>query len=205
MNVSWNNSRYLLLLPILLLCWLSLVAMQWGLADLRIRFARDMFDQWSQQPALLTIDDWNRVESTLLRAQELTALNHPDVKELLGKAYIVKTGIMSVDAQESLTSALQYYQQAAILRPVSPYPWATIVIIQHALGRYDNSFDEALSKATYYGQWNPDVLLMITEVAFSSDTIKLSTTARTLLDDNVTRAVKVQRGKVVKLKEKMKI
>lgn len=205
MKLNWNNPRYLLLFPILLLCWLSLVAMQWGMADLRIRFARDQFDNWSEKTSSVTIEDWDRVENTLLKAEKLTRSKHPDVKELLGKAYIVRAGITPVDVKESLVSALQYYQQAASLRPVSPYPWATIVIIQHALGRYDDSFDEALSKAVYYGQWNPDVLLMITEVAFSSRTMSLSTTARILLDDNVKRAVKVQRGKVEKLKEKLNI
>jgi hypothetical protein len=204
MRISLNESRYLLLIPILLLCWLSLTALQWGLADLRIRFARDTLDNWSQKTTAPTKEDWNRVEKTLLKAQGLTASNHPDVKELLGRAYIVRSGIVLADAHESLTSALQYYQQAAVLRPVSPYPWAAIIIIQHALGRYDDSFDEALSKATYYGQWNPDILLMITEVAFASQTMELSTRTRTLLDDNVIRAVKVQREKVTKLKQKMK-
>lgn len=205
MKINWNNPRYLLLFPIVLLFWLSLVAMQWGMADLRIRFARDLFDNWSQKTTPATIEDWNRVENTLLKAEKLTTSKHPDVKELLGKAYIVRTGIVPIDLKESLVSALQYYQQAAILRPVSPYPWATIAIIQDALGRYDDSFDEALSKAVYYGQWNPDVLLMLTEVAFSSRTMNLSTTARILLDDNVKRALKVQRGKVEKLKEKLNI
>ncbi|MBL4623579.1 MAG: hypothetical protein JKY42_00285 [Flavobacteriales bacterium] len=194
--------RYVLLLPILLLCWLSLTAVQWGIADIRIHFARDMFEQWAQQTTAPSHDDWSRVEATLLKAQELTASDHPDVKELLGKAYILKSGMTASDIRKSLLKALQYYQQAVELRPVSPYPWATIAIINDALGRHDESFDKALLNATYYGRWNPDVLTMMTELSFSTYLTTMSTVAKAELEASVDRAVRVQGAKVVHLAKK---
>ena len=201
MAVRFGEVRSLLLIPILLLCWLSFITIQWGVADLRIGFAGEYFDQWSKQKSSPTVEDWQRVHSTLLKAEGLTNSDHPDVKELLGKLYLVGSGLKK-EPEEYIINALQYYQQAAALRPVSPYPWAIIALIQHTLGRYDADFDYALSQASYYGHWNPDTLLVITEIAFSSNESALSLEARSRLNNNVSRAIVVQRAKVIALAKK---
>jgi len=197
-----NNSRWFLLVIILLLVLLSFTAIQWGVADLRIRFARDNFDQWSELKMPLTEEGLERVQATLLKAQELTNEGHPGVKELLGKAALIRSGMAGAADREDITDALNHYQQAANLRPVSPYPWATIALIRHALGRYDATFEDALSKASDYGRWNPDILLMLAELDLSSNKLLLSPEASAKLDDNLSRALKVKGAKVIALAQK---
>jgi hypothetical protein len=69
--------------------------------------------------------------------------------------------------QQLLVEAAGYYRQAAALRPMFPYGWANLALAKHYADQVDDELWSAFDKAMAYGRREPNVQLMLAEIAFA--------------------------------------
>lgn len=183
------------------LCLLALtaVALRWGMADVLHRDADRVMARWQHERSMPDLPDWLEVRDTLARAQRLDPGN-PAIVESSGLLHSqrVQDGSGSGVFQEE---ALALFEQAAVLRPTSPYTWANIVMTRYRLGKIDAKFTAALAMAQHLGPWEPEVQLIAADFGMAAWN-ELDAPGRTALKATLTRGAKRQGAQLVQLGEK---
>jgi hypothetical protein len=126
-------------------------------------------EKWADRERRPVPDEWRAVRGVLGRANALEPDN-PLFLEQLGVAYEARA--YGLDAREPairalLEEALKRYRAAAMLRPSSPYVWASIALVKFKLGDTDDEFYGALARAARLGPWEPDVQAILAEIGFT--------------------------------------
>ncbi|HUN67510.1 MAG TPA: hypothetical protein VMU46_01850 [Burkholderiales bacterium] len=71
-------------------------------------------------------------------------------------------------ASALLREALDGFHGAALMRPGSPYAWASIALLKLRLAEIDPEFYDALERAARLGPWEPPVQIAIADAGLAS-------------------------------------
>jgi len=94
--------------------------------------------------------------------------------------------------------ALERYRIAAKARPGSPGAWGNIARLKLRLAELDAELDNAIRSASRLGPWEPDLQLVIADVAMQGEP-RLTPEARRAAFAMMSRALKRQEREVVQL------
>ena len=94
--------------------------------------------------------------------------------------------------------ALERYRIAAKARPASPGAWGDIARLKLRLAQFDGELDNAIRNASRLGPWEPDLQLVIAEVAMQGGS-RLTPEARRAAFAMMSRALKRQERELVQL------
>ena len=72
------------------------------------------------------------------------------------------------EVREGLELSLAEYREAAILRPGSPYVWASIAMLKARLDEMDFEFYGALEGAGRLGPWEPQVQVALADIGLAT-------------------------------------
>lgn len=67
-----------------------------------------------------------------------------------------------------LRQSLARYREASVMRPGSPYVWASIATLKARLDDMDYEFYGALQRADRFGRWEPAVQLTLADIGLAS-------------------------------------
>ncbi len=159
---------------------LASAALRQGAADLTAFAPRRALDRAAAQPIQLDDERWALVRVQLERAVSLDADN-PDLQEALGRWYerteLRRTALRTTPPQDEasraqadseLREALAHFRRALVLRPSSAYTWASAALLELRLGELDDEFSRAAARAARLGPWEPEVQLILADIAFNS-------------------------------------
>jgi hypothetical protein len=183
------------------LCLLALtvVALRWGMADVLHRDADRSMERWQRERSMPVLTEWLETRDKLARAHRLDPGNAAIVESSgLLHSQRVGDGSGSGVFQEE---ALAHFEQAAVLRPTSPYTWANIALTRYRIGNTDAKFSTALSTAQRMGPWEPEVQLIAADFGLALWD-ELDGASRVALKANLARAAKRQGPQLVQLGEK---
>jgi len=93
--------------------------------------------------------------------------------------------------REGLRRSLAMYRASALMRPGSPYVWASIATLKARLDELDFEFYGALQRADSLGRWEPPVQLELAEIGLTEWTL-LPYSAKVLVLGAVERAMRRQ-------------
>lgn len=171
-------------LAVSVFCVLGAHALYFGgaaaVADVTTLKSRWLIDH---QPGKLGRDDIQTLSLSFEDARKLTPGN-PDVYERLAWLQLAEANVRGDSGKSvaSLERALANYQQAASLRPMSPYTWAKIVECADRLGGRDQEMWKAFDLAMRYGRNERPVQTILASVAYSRES-ELSAERRKQLGD----------------------
>lgn len=131
--------------------WLSVCAVQSGVAGTAVFEAGIATSEWSFSGAQPSAETLEAIAGSLLHARDLTP-RAPAVHELLG----VVTARMT-SRPEYASEADVHFVDAAVLRPTSPYTWANLVALRYGRGDTGPSFEAALRNAAMLGPYESPV------------------------------------------------
>ena len=150
---------------ILALAALTATALRWGIADAGLSQASREMARWEADGALPDLDTWLDVRSMLLAAQRHESGN-PTLQEAQARLHAQRhDGNSGVEVFQE--QALEYFQRAAVQRPVSPYTWASIALTRYRLGFTDAELQRALANAALLGPWEPEVQFIVADIGFA--------------------------------------
>jgi hypothetical protein len=109
-----------------------------------------------------TFETWLQVRNDLLEARRLTP-GDPTVLESLGVLH-ARRG----QSPELLTYARDYFQQALVLRPTSPYAWANLANTMYRLRPEGAGLEQPLDNAIRFGPWEPAVHRLGTDLGLAA-------------------------------------
>lgn len=94
----------------------------------------------------------------------------------------------TIGQEESYRQSLAKFQQAARLRPVSPWLWADIALMKAKLGEYDELMNHSLRQAVKLGPRQPLVQLQLAEIGIAVWP-ELYADTRNLIVENIRRSL----------------
>jgi hypothetical protein len=163
------RTRALIQVPIIVgLSLLAFTCFKWSLADIYATQVNYIIDKEDDSAAEANILSWQRAKlqlqnTLLLRPQ------HPQYLELAENFYQTLYSL-EADAPDLLkaltwhdneTTALQYAQQALLLRPSWPYLWNELAVSKITLNQFDNELTAAIERATTLGPWQQSIQYQI--------------------------------------------
>lgn len=102
------------------------------------------------------------------------------------------------EVREGLQLSLAEYRDAAIMRPGSPYVWASIAMIKARLDDMDFEFYGALERAGRLGPWEPQVQIALADVGLAT-WILLAKPGKDLVLANLERGLKRQERELTRI------
>jgi hypothetical protein len=108
-----------------------------------------------------SFEAWLQVRNDLLEARRLTPAD-PTVFESLGVLH-ARRGQSPI----TLAYARDYFSDAVVLRPSSPYTWANLASTKYRLKQSGAGFEQALDNAIRLGPWEPAVHRLGTDLGLS--------------------------------------
>ena len=161
----WPRRWLLACGAILALAALMATALRWGMADAELAQASREMARWDAGGALLDLDSWLEVRSTLLAAQRHET-GSPTLAEALARLHAQRHQ-GNAGAEVFQGQALEFFQRAAVLRPTSPYTWASIALTRYRLGMIDTELQRALANAALLGPWEPEVQFIVADIGLA--------------------------------------
>ncbi len=144
---------------------LAVAALRLGAADLTAFAPRRALERSATQPPVRDDERWASARAQLERAASLDADN-PDLREALGRWHDAESLRLHSDAE--LREALTDFRRALALRPSSAYTWANVALLKLRLAEFDDEFGDAAARAARLGPWEPEVQLILANVAFGA-------------------------------------
>ena len=145
-------ARWLIVVPAAVaLAWLARDAARDGVAGSIVFDSAREIATWEasgNEPGFATVS-W--IAGDLLGARN-KAPGDANVEELLGAL-----ALRLIDRPEYAEEALVHFQRAALLRPTSPYTWASMVDARYQKGDTGPGFEAALRRAEELGPAEPEV------------------------------------------------
>jgi hypothetical protein len=167
-----------------------------ALSDMETLSARWMVRAWGEKPGMVhSPEAWAKTYASLQNALRLTPDN-AQLLEHLGYLNASKAQAMGwpkmgspeeAERQDLLTTAIDYYREATVLRPTFPYPWANMALAKHLKGTQDEEFWVAFDKSLQYGLYADGVQPVLAKLAFAQWT-KLSPQRRELVTVSINAA-----------------
>ncbi|MCX7177126.1 MAG: hypothetical protein NT159_25045 [Proteobacteria bacterium] len=139
-------------------------------SDIIVMKARWNLTQWREgKVPLPQAVELGETRNALNRALAI-AHENPMIHEDLGYLYgirAIRAGGLPDLRNEMFSQALDYYRNAATLRPMSPQTWANIALANHYMGTTGPEFWDAFDRSLHYGRNEFSVQKMLAEVGFS--------------------------------------
>ena len=186
------RSRYLLVIPCLLLIVVINVTGSWGLADVKKQKVNASIRLWEHDVDSYSTENWKLVHWYARQALKKDPDN-PDLLSLMGNVYEWNSFQSDNQSQNEQNSklALEHYRKAVALRPQWPYTWSSIALLKFKRSEFDQEFQSALSNAMELGPWEPRVQITIAEVGLSAWG-KIGYAQRLAIIENIRRGVTMQ-------------
>lgn len=134
-------------------------------ADLTSLEADTLIRGWSEEGKPPTLAEWKQAKALLEASLEdsgrapvfLERLGYWHSSELAGEVGV----IISPDV------AVQYFREALVRRPTSPYTWANLAQAKYQAGQVDAEFYAALQQADRTGPWEPWVRARVVDLGLA--------------------------------------
>ena len=141
-----------------------------GLADAHYTNARILLAAATQAKRLPAQTELSEVRASLHAALLLEPSNPMFVEQLARTREMTALGLGRRDpaAHAALHESLDAYRAAALMRPGSPYAWASIALLKLRLGEMDVEFYGALERAARLGPWEQPVQIAIADAGLAS-------------------------------------
>jgi hypothetical protein len=176
--------RFLKAVPaLLLLSWLSIIALQNLRADAPLRDANREIQAWAAGGLTPSAETWDAIYTQLRRCARLSR-NNPVVFELMGHMASRRT-----DSAEYMHEASVHFARALELRPASPYTWANLAEAQYRRGDANSLFEVAIRNATQLGPAEPGVQRLVANYGLAAWD-EVSETTRKSIDQMVGAGVR---------------
>lgn len=148
-----------------------------ALADARSLAARAQIDAWREgtAPKNGVEQRWIRVRDQLLDAISMVPEN-PQLHSDLGYLHALRAlqvpaanqyAAMAELRQSLFGVALEYYRNAAELRPMFPYGWAHLALVKHYINQADAELWSAYDKTYAFGRNEPSMQRVLAEIALA--------------------------------------
>ncbi len=180
------HSKAVLWLSGVILGFLILSALRIGVADLLSNVIKDELSD-----LIVPVDEI----AGELKLLKLISPANPDLYESLARVALIKSAQPALRDQQ-LTLALDAICQSIRLRPVSPYSWATLLLIKRERHEYDEQFRQALERATTLGPWEPAVQLVVNDAGLSAWPL-LPLPDQKRVEENMVRGMKRQAAQIL--------
>ena len=165
-RVSLSRSAFVLIAAGLLAAGIYAAAVR-GLADAHYTSARLLLGRGDAKPPPGTAA---AAQAALGEAMALEPSNPLFVEQ---SARLHELQALALDrgdaaARRMLAQSLGEFRAAALMRPGSPYVWASIAMLKLRLGEMDTEFPAALERAARLGPWEPQVQIAIADVGLAA-------------------------------------
>lgn len=190
-------NRAAILLSIALLAACTAVSLAWGIADLfSLRPDGAMDERPLKMPQTSRLAHAFSIAAT---AHELDPAN-PVYLENMARIRYWQAGRLPDSARRHamLGESLMYAGEAAVLRPVSPYAWASLMQARLELGRVDAEFARDMNNAAMLGPWEPEIQVAIAEAGLDAWAALTARDRKIVLDD-FARGYRMQPGKMTEI------
>lgn len=156
------RARWLLALPsLVLLGILSYSAIRMGMADALTWTAAERIARWDSGRARPALEPWMEVRADLESAA-LLSRRDPVPQELMGVLHLSRA--VSPDYAES---ALEYLRRSLVMRPSSPYTWASVAEARYRMGLTQAPFEAVMLNAWRLGPSEPEVQRMMLDLGLA--------------------------------------
>jgi hypothetical protein len=162
------TARKLGVAAVLLYCS-YLVVMQ-GLAGRIAESALDDMTVWAEAAEDPEGDNRALLQSAydgMRRANKLDP-GHPTFLHRLGRISHLFMALELAQRDEWGEKAKGYYRQSLAVRGAWPLTWGSLALVKADLLEFDAEMDEALTKATTFGPWEPGVHLMVATIGIDN-------------------------------------
>ena len=188
---------FLALIALALVYALTLAARN-GLADLYARPAKNYLQDRRDEDIALTETEWQAIDVNLRRALDL-APNDPVTLTELARLHRIQLESESLDRAEferSGESSIEYYEQAAVLRPTWPWGWSSLAEVRYELYQETGTpYHQALIHAAHFGPWEEHVQRLVAELGFDT-WASLSADARQAVLNTIDRGLRRQPAEI---------
>ncbi|MDH3415332.1 MAG: hypothetical protein OEM64_03375, partial [Gammaproteobacteria bacterium] len=145
---------------------LSLAARN-GLADLYAEPAKNFLQEKRDADLALTDTEWQAIHANLRRALGLEPHNPVTLTEL-GRLHRIQLESDTLDRtaiERHGKLAIDYYEQAARLRPAWPWVWSNLALVRYELYQEaSDAYHRALIRAARFGPWEDHVQSLVVEL-----------------------------------------
>jgi hypothetical protein len=140
-----------------------------GLADAHYYNARTILST-ARDKHPLESDELASAQASLAEALALEPANPMFVEQIARTKEMQALRLPRGDpaARAGLLEALAGFRTAALMRPGSPYAWASIVLLKLRLEEMDAEFYGALERAARLGPWEPPVQIAIADAGLAA-------------------------------------
>ena len=146
------RARWMVVVPcISLLAALSCSTIRMGEADAITWIAGERLERWDRSGVRPGLEPWMAVRDDLEQAV-LLSRSDPAPPELLGVLHLSR-GVSTDFAEISL----EYLRRALVMRPSSPYTWASLAEARYRMGMTQAPFETVLLTAWRLGPAEPEV------------------------------------------------
>jgi hypothetical protein len=146
-------------------------AVRTGLADVYAAPAKSYLQMKRGAGEVLTRDEWQALDASLIRALAL-APGDPENLSELGRLYRILLEADDLDAEEILRygdAGAGYYQAALALRPTWPWDWGNLALVKYQ--QYQDAsgvYQDALVRAVEFGPRESSMQDRVTELGINS-------------------------------------
>ncbi len=161
-----------------------------GLADAHYVNARLLLSSATQAKRLPAESELAEVRASLREAHQLEPSNPLFVEQIARTQEMTALRLDARDpaARAALLQSLARWREAALMRPGSPYVWASIAALKLRLNDLDFEFYGALERAERFGRWEPAVQLALADIGLAGWRL-LAQPAKLLVLDAIARAL----------------
>ena len=163
--------------------------------------ARHESDIWLKNPATMSFEFWEKANGNLARALAMDPKNpvlHESLGQLLDNKAIHVKWITPEERAQTWQESRDHFRTAIALRPVSPYTWSNLALINSRLGEWNEETQLALRQAATLGPWEPEVQVNIAAVGWAGWN-KWPADLKPVLEENLIRGSKRQRETMLRL------
>jgi tetratricopeptide (TPR) repeat protein len=172
-----------------------------GLAAIFAKQARHELDIGLKNQSTLSMESLDEADSHLSTALSIDQ-NNPffleDRGRLLDTRAMLVKWLPPEQRKQAWESSRKSFRKALVVRPISPYTWANLALINSRLGEWNEETQLALRQAAILGPWEPEVQAIIADVGWAGWD-KWPAELKPILEDNIVRGSIRQRETMLRL------
>ena len=147
------------------------LAVRNGLADVYAEPAKDYLQDKRDAGAALAEEEWQAIHANFHRSLDIAPANPAILRELgrLHRIQVQSDELDQTEIERHGALALDYYAQAASLRPTWPWNWSSDAEVRYELYQdASDAYHQALILAAHFGPWEGLVQRTVVELGIDS-------------------------------------